>query len=422
MKTHDESLETAAPRFGHPPAVKQFWRRLVPPLVEKHPTPFFVFSCDPVRDALGELDRHFGKLPVRHWLSFKTLTLPPFIQWWRRQGRPVEVVSEFELRAALQEGFAPARILINGPAKHHWLPRHPVPGLHVNFDSVNEAIALIPLARKLGWSLGLRLRTSQEHDSEHVDFPTQFGVGLDEVKQIVRKAGPGLRFDTVHFHLRSHIATAEIYAKALGDVAAICRAAGITPRHVDVGGGFPTPWVVDRNGNPMNTGFNLPEMARVIRRAMADFPGVREFWMENGRWLSARAGVLVTGILDVKQQGPMRHLICDGGRMNNALVSIWEAHEILSLPDRVGKRVPTVVNGPACTAFDQLARRPMPAALREGDVLIWMEAGAYHVAWENRFTRGLPALFWHDGSRVRVARKAEAFEQWYDPVRPQKTT
>ena len=58
-----------------------------------------------------------SKIAFRHWLSLKTQPVAPLLRWWREQGRPVEVVSEFELRAALAEGFAPENILANGPAK-----------------------------------------------------------------------------------------------------------------------------------------------------------------------------------------------------------------------------------------------------------------------------------------------------------------
>src|ERR1044071_2310242 len=101
----------------------------------KHATPFYLFSILPFQAALNELQSAFSPLPIRHWLSFKTQPLRPLIQWWRKQGRPVEVVSEFEFLAARAEGFPAERILINGPAKHHWLPRHAVERLCVNFDS-----------------------------------------------------------------------------------------------------------------------------------------------------------------------------------------------------------------------------------------------------------------------------------------------
>ena len=126
-------------RFGHPSEVLDFWSSLVRPLLSVQSTPFYLFSMNPIEEAWAELDRHLGHLPIRHWLSCKTQPLKPLLQAWRRQGRSIEVVSEFELLASLDTGVSPQRILLNGPAKHRWLPQHAIPGMRVNFDSLGRS-------------------------------------------------------------------------------------------------------------------------------------------------------------------------------------------------------------------------------------------------------------------------------------------
>ena len=404
--------------FGHTPAGLKFWRSLLKPLVGREQTPFYLFSVTPIQQALAELDQHFGHLRVRQWLSFKTQPLQPLVQWWRRQGRPVEVVSEFEFLAARAEGFAPEHILINGPAKHHWLPKHALCGLNVNFDSLNVAQALAPLAKKLDWICGVRFLTREEFDPERPEFATQFGFTPDEAVQAIRRLKrAGVRLETAHFHLRTNVASAAIYERALRGVAETCRAAGFAPRHVDCGGGFPPPNVHTRGGQAVDKDFKLAEMARVYERALKLFPEAREVWLENGRWVSARSGVLVVKILDIKERPKVRTLICDGGRTMNALISNWETHEMFTIPERRGPSVLTTVNGPTCMAFDQLARRPLPRSLRVGDHLVWMDAGAYHLPWETRFSHGLAAVFWHDGARIRLVRSRETFTDWWSQWR-----
>jgi len=384
------------------------------PLIGKHPTPFYCFSIVPIQQAIAELDRHFGHLPVRHWLSFKTQPLRPLVQWWRQQGRLVEVVSEFEFLAARAEGFAPERILINGPAKHHWLPRHGLRKLNVNFDSLNEVQALAPLAKKLDWTCGVRFLTREEFDPEKPEFATQFGLTPDEAIQAIRKLRrAGVRLETAHFHLRTNVASAAIYERALREIAETCRTADFSPHHIDCGGGFPAPRVKTRSGQPVDKDFDLTATARVYERAFRLFPEAREVWLENGRWVSARSGVLVVKILNIKERSKVRSLICDGGRTTNALISNWEAHDLFALPERRGPAVLTAVHGPTCMAFDQLARCPLPRSLRVGDHLIWMDAGAYHLPWETRFSHGLAAVLWHDGRTLRTVRTREEFPEWW---------
>jgi diaminopimelate decarboxylase len=397
-----------------PQSEGRFWQRLIRPLLTQGcPTPFYLFSVAPIQEALAELEAAFGQLPMRHWLSCKTHPLPALLSWWRQQQRGIEVVSEFEFRLARRLGFSPERILINGPAKHHWLPQHALPGLRVNFDSEAEVRALTPLARRCRWSCGIRLHTRQEFDPETPQYPTQFGFTHSEAVPVIRRLRQrGIRLETVHFHLRTNVSSASVYERALLDAAETCQAAGFAPSHVDCGGGFPPPLVRSRSGRPLDAEFSLASTARIYERTKRFFPGLQEIWLENGRWLSARSGVLVVSVLDAKARPTMRHLICDGGRTLNALVATWENHRLFSIPRRQGAVCLTTLSGPTCMAFDQLARGSFPRALRPGDRLVWMDAGAYHLPWETRFSHGTAGIFWHDGRKVRAVRESQSFKDW----------
>ena len=177
--------------FGHAQETIEFWKRLVREALSlSTPTPFYLCSALPIAEKISELDAALiaagfqsaianpkSKIGFRHWLSLKTQPVASLLRGWKEQGRPVEVVSEFELRAALAEGFAPENILVNGPAKHRWLPQFsgapisesassenhahhagsetgaPLRNLSVNFDSPAELAALLLLAKKFKLAL-----------------------------------------------------------------------------------------------------------------------------------------------------------------------------------------------------------------------------------------------------------------------------
>lgn len=399
----------------HSPGSISDWKRLLTPLLGEAITPFYLFSATPLAEALKELDRAFGGLPITHWLSAKTQPLPALFRWWREQGRPIEVVSELEFLAARACGFAPDQILVNGPAKHRWLPQHPLPGLTVNFDSVAEIRALAVQAKRLNWQVGLRLNTPSEFDPEKPEYPTQFGLAetaLGEALSLVRQAG--LEPMVLHLHLRTNISQASVYNLAFREALSQAAAAGWQPSILDVGGGFPPPAVRTKGGDALDAQFCLREMADVYRRILEEHPHLQQLWLENGRWGSARSGVLVVRVLDAKEHRGKRNLICDGGRTMNALVSLWESHELFTLPDRTGEEVITTVNGPTCMAFDKLVRRRLPRSLTVGDHIVWMDAGAYHLPWETRFSHGLAGVYWHDGQTTDLVRKPDSFANWWN--------
>jgi diaminopimelate decarboxylase len=449
--------------FGHAPETVEFWKRLAKEALSlSRTTPFYIFSALPIADKVSELHAAFvaagfkseiknlkSAVGFQHFLSFKTQPLAPLLRWWQGQGRSIEVVSEFELRAALAEGFAPEKILVNGPAKHHWLPKvvgqasrrsktkgvspniqantretpsertggTPVPllqNLSVNFDSPAELAALLPLAKNFDWRCGIRLLTAEEFDPETPQFPTQFGFAPDEAVVALEKLlRANLRVETVHFHLRSNISSVAIYERAIAEVAAICHAAEVRPQHLDIGGGIPVPHILSRGGKVYDGEFGLGSFTKMLRQAVKQFPYVREVWLENGRFISASGGLLVLKILDVKERRGLRQLICDGGRTMNALHSLWEQHALVPLAERGGAEVLTVVCGPTCMAFDQLARIPLPRSLKAGDHLLWLDAGAYHLPWETRFSHGHSAVWWHDENGLRLARERETFDNWW---------
>ena len=396
------------------------WKSLLLPLLEEGNTPFYLFSADPMASALAELNEALSGLPITHWLSAKTQPLPALFRWWHRQGRPIEVVSELEFQAARATGFEPEQILVNGPAKHRWLHRHALPGLNVNFDSAAEMRALGPVAKQLNWRLGLRVNTEAEYDPEKPDYPTQFGFAPEELPNAVRLTEQlGLRLPILHLHLRTNVASPEVYESAADEAMRLAQAAGLRPEILDLGGGFPPARVRTKGGDSVAAQFSLKGMAQVYRELLERYPQLRGLWLENGRWWSARSGVLVVRILDAKEHRGKRNLICDGGRTMNALVSTWENHEIFFLPERTGEEVITTINGPTCMAFDKLVRRRLPRSLSIGDHVVWMDAGAYHLPWETRFSHGLAAVYWHENGTTRLVRPPEGFPEWWKQWTPE---
>ena len=418
----------AALNFGHSPETIEFWKRLVREALSlSTPTPLYIFSALPIAERISELDVELisagfqsqtqnskQKILFRHWLSCKTQPVAPLLRWWREQGRGIEVVSEFELRAALAEGFLPENILVNGPAKHHWLPQFELRELSVNFDSPAELAALLPLAKKFNWRCGIRILTSEEFDPENPQFPTQFGFAPDEAVTALKKLlRAKVRTETVHFHLRSNISSVATFERAIAEVAEICRAAKFSPLQLDIGGGIPVRHVLTRGSKVYDGEFGLRSFAKMLRQSVKLFPDLRELWLENGRWVSAGSGVLVLKILDVKERRGVRQLICDGGRTLNALMSVWEQHALVPLAERGGAEVLTVVHGPTCMAFDQLTRIPLPRSLNAGDHLLWLDAGAYHLPWETKFSHGHAAICWHDEKGIRLVRERQSFEKFW---------
>ena len=384
------------------------WREAAARAVARYDTPCYITRAQPINQALTVLERGH-QVVVRSWLSVKTHPLAALLTWWVRAGRGVEVVSEAELVAARQLGCPADRLLVNGVAKHRWLWQHPIPGLRVHFDSPAEVEALLPLAVRCGWRVGIRLHAPDERDARDDRFGGQFGMTATEgVSAARRLRGAGANLESVHFHLGQRPQALGAYSRAVAHVASVCRTAEFSPRFLDCGGGLPA--FPDANA----TLDGLRDAVEAARLAFS--PQLEEVWVEQGRFLLEHASVLAVSVLDVKERPECRYLICDGGRTNHALAADKGAHDILTLPERSGAPRLTTICGPTCMTDDVLGRVELPDDIGEGDVLLWMRAGAYHLPWETRFSQGLCAVAWcNDRDEMSLARKREGPEEWMRP-------
>ena len=383
-------------------------------------TPCFVFSERPLQAVFHSLGSLQSELPLRHWLSLKTQPIKRLVEWCREKEMGIEVVSEFELAAVLSLNVPPSAIVVNGVGKHHWLSRYTIHDLNVHVDSVTEARAFAGIARALAWRVGLRCAIPQAADGLAAVWD-QFGMVPEEVtaaSAILESAG--VRVSGVHFHLHANVGHASEYGRALEHLRRVCTEAKLDPDYIDIGGGLPISGEHPREGRPAAETFEMNEFREVLRSVPTMFPGVREVWLENGRFLTGAAGALVVSVLDKKDREGRPYLICDGGRVNHARVAASEIHGILLDPNRGGPEADTVVCGPTCGAIDRLGAWSLPRSIAPGDLITWLNAGAYHIPLETRFSYGLAPVIWfnrHDEPEVVRARETPTdwWRQWTSP-------
>jgi diaminopimelate decarboxylase len=390
-----------------------YWKPIILNACEHYETPFYLFSQVPIGKKLDCISQAYGPL-VSNWLSFKTLPLKSLLQWWVKTGLGVEVVSEYELLAAYEEGFPPNRIMVNGVAKNSWKESCWSDGLRVNFDSTTEIQSLSSVAKSKGWRVGIRFHPTIQNDPENQNYPDQFGIPADAFPyacDMLRERH--ITLDTVHIHLRSNVPNISYYRAAIEELRLSLRQANIEIKCLDLGGGLPVEDVRQRDP-AWHSILSIEDLRNLIQSCQQQFPGVHEYILENGRFVLSGCGVLVLTVRDVKDIGGVRFLICDGGRTNNALPSDWEEHDINVLPTGTGTLVSTAICGPTCMAYDCISRLQLGSSVSVGDKVIWFNAGAYHLSWENRFSQPLARILWHDDhDNIVEVRPTETFSQWW---------
>jgi diaminopimelate decarboxylase len=169
----------------------------------------------------------------------------------------IDVASLGELRHALECGFTPDRIMATGPKDPEFLWLAARTGARVNLDSPAELDQLAALVRKYGLPRAdVLLRLSEFESSPSAASGTRvlfrrsrFGSPVREVDSLVdavEQHADAVRLTGVSYHLdTTGIAEKAVALETCVAVMDACRARGLDPRVIDIGGGFGVGYVAD---------------------------------------------------------------------------------------------------------------------------------------------------------------------------------
>ena len=215
---------------------------------------------------------------------------------------------------------------------------------------------------------------------------TKFGIPISEADELVALTkAAGVRVTGLHAHTGSGIfdvanwtetgALLAGLAKRFPDVAVI-----------DLGGGIGVP---DQLGH---SEIDLGVLDRGVAGLAADFPHI-EFWMEPGRFLVAKAGVLVALVTQLKGKGDVRYVGLATGMNSLIRPALYGAHHDIRNLTRLEQPTSHRVNvvGPICESADQLGSDRWLPDTKEGDVILIANCGAYGYAMSSNYNRRPPA-------------------------------
>jgi diaminopimelate decarboxylase/aspartate kinase len=155
---------------------------------------------------------------------------------------------------------------------------------------------------------------------------------------------------------------------------------------LDLGGGLGVPY------KPEQKPLELAGLDGLLGRIKTAFPQF-ELWLEPGRYLVARAGVLVATVTQLKQKGEYNYVGIATGMNSLIRPALYGSyHHIVNL-SRIDAPLTMTANvvGPICESGDVLGQdRRLPETL-EGDVLLIDTAGAYGRVMACDYNRRPPA-------------------------------
>jgi len=381
-------------------------------------TPFYCYSAAALRRAYRQLANALTHLPATICYGVKANSNPAVIAVLAQEGAGADVVSEGEIRKALAAGVPASHIVFSGVGKTRAELAFALDAgiRQINVESEPELEALSDVAQKQGARAKVAIRVNPNVDARtHHKITTgrrqdKFGISIDRTLEVYRAAAalPGIEPVGIAIHIGSQLLSLDPYRRAFKKVAkcvAELRAAGLTVKSIDLGGGI---------------GITYREEVPIPFKDYADLVGEVvgplgcDIVIEPGRAMVGNAGILVASIIYVKD-GADRPIVVIDAAMNDLIrPALYDAyHPIVPLKEPRGREFMFAdIVGPICETSDTFATERPLAVVAQGDHVAVGGAGAYGAVMSSQYnSRPLAPEVLVDGDRFAVIRDRPGYDE-----------
>ncbi len=399
---------------------------------EKFESPLYLYSRAAMEGAYKELDRGLGAVPHTLCFAVKSNGNLTILKALAKLGSGFDVVSANELLHLQHLGVPGNKIVFSGVGKTREEIRvglrynsrkrgKPAGILLFNVESEEELEVLLEEAAKHvargGRVPGAAIRVNpdvQAGGHPHIAtgrYEHKFGLDWDGAFALYKKyaGAKQISWDGISAHIGSQITDLEPFREALRRIVGYVsqlRSEGINLRYLDFGGGLGVRYTNEQV--PARTSY--AELVAGLVKPL----GVH-LLLEPGRSIIAPAGVLLTRVRYVKNNGRKRFVVVDAAMNDLMRPSLYGAvHAITKVTRASGEahsgEVADIV-GPVCETGDCFLRGWPIGEVKAGDVLAIWTAGAYGMSLASNYNaRCRPAEVLVEGKRVRVIRERESLK------------
>lgn len=382
-------------------------------IADEFGTPVYVYHAEKIAGQYQKLKTAFAQQNVVFFYACKALTNVSILRFVKSIRANVDCSSINEVKLALYAGFEPGKILYtsNGIAFEEIEEAKDL-GVLINIDSLSN---LEKFGKKYGHSypVGVRLRPnilaggnlkiSTGHEK------SKFGIPVDQFQKVLDCVERNNLFIRgLHIHTGSEIKDVDVFIKGIGKLFEIMPYFKEL-EFVDLGGGFKVPY---KEGDSET---DITLLAEKVKEAFANHPNPGnkplQIWFEPGKYLVSSAGYFITKVNVLKEAGAIVFAGVNSGFNHLIRPMFYDSyHRIENLTNQNGPQKPYTVVGNICET-DTFATDRNIAEIKEGDYLVFYNAGAYGFEMSSNFNSRLkPAEVMVKDGKAILIRKRDVFE------------
>jgi diaminopimelate decarboxylase len=376
-------------------------------------TPVYVYHAEKIKAQYERLTNAFSGINARFFYACKALTNINVLRYIKSIGCNIDCSSINEVLLATVAGFEPKNILYTSSnIDFSEIEMAAELGVNINIDSLSN---LEKFGKKFAHSypVGIRLRPnimaggnlkiSTGHEKSKFGIPLE---QIDKVLDIVKQTN--LSIGNLHIHTGSEIKDVEVFARGMEVLFEIAQ-------HfpelevLDFGGGFKVPYHTGEEGTDMEKlGKKMTEEFEWFEKK---YNRKLQAWFEPGKFLVSEAGYFITGVNVVKNSNGVIFAGVDTGLNHFIRPMFYGAYHIIENISNPRGEIKTYhVVGNICETDTFAEDRPLPE-IREGDLLVFYNAGAYGFEMSSNYnSRYKPAEVLVKEGKAQLIRKRDNFD------------
>ncbi len=374
-------------------------------------TPVYVYHAEKITSQFEKLKKAFNGSNTVFFYACKALTNVNILRHIHAIGANIDCSSINEVKLALYAGFKPNQVLYtsNGIAFDEIQEAKEL-GVHINIDSLSN---LEKFGKAYGheYPVGLRLRPnimaggnlkiSTGHDK------SKFGIPVDQLEPLLAIVSKyNLHINNLHIHTGSEIKDVDVFIRGIEVLFDLIPHFGEL-KSIDLGGGFKVPY----QAGDSETDIEL--LAAKVKEAFESHPQANnlQIWFEPGKFLVSECGYFVTQVNVIKETAATTFVSVNSGFNHLIRPMFYDSyHRIENISNPAGSERKYSVVGNICET-DTFAWDRMLSEVREGDYLVFYNAGAYGFEMSSHFnSRYKPAEVMIKDGKPLLIRKRDVFD------------
>jgi diaminopimelate decarboxylase len=381
-------------------------------------TPCYVYSHATLVRHFRAYDSAFKNIPHVIAFAMKANSNLAILRLMAKEGSGADIVSGGELFRALKAGVPASKIVFAGVGKAPDEIRDALKAdiLMFNVESPAELHAINEVAAAVGRKARVALRINPDIDPKTHPYistgfkKSKFGIAADRAMEEFALASSLSHIEVVgvHAHIGSQLTEVAPFIEALKKIVTLIQdlhGQGVSIRYLNIGGGLGITYSDEKPPLPQDLSDAILPLVQNLKLTLV---------MEPGRVIVGNAGILVTKALYRKEGEAKTFVIVDAAMNDLIRPSLYGAyHEIRPIDEEAGRRAKQQVDivGPVCESGDFLAKDRMLAAVKPGELLAVMSAGAYGFVMASNYNSRprVPEALIKDGE-IHVIRARETYD------------